>query len=325
MLKTRIEWCDATWNPVTGCRHKCPYCYARRMAQRFAGYDPCYSAGVTFRSGNYDLAENERKYKFISGGDGKPGKKAAAPYPFGFMPTMHRYRLSQPQKWKDSQTIFVCSMADLFGEWVPDEWIDTVMDACREASMHRYLFLTKNPERYVKYGVPCDENKWYGTSVTTEADMQRLNYLPAGCNVFVSIEPLLGDLYPEKHNANFRYLGWLILGAESGRRRVKVTPQVEWIEKIVQQAKRANVPVFMKDSLVPIMGEANMIREFPWRPRAEKQETADIIRCRDCKHYGEVGNCAVHLYDGRFNRDYFCADAERASLGEQLNEKFYEE
>lgn len=62
MLKTKIEWCDSTWNPVTGCRHECPYCYARRIAERFSGYDPQYGAGLTELDGNYTLGAQEKKY-----------------------------------------------------------------------------------------------------------------------------------------------------------------------------------------------------------------------------------------------------------------------
>ncbi|MFR1061782.1 MAG: DUF5131 family protein [Enterocloster sp.] len=61
------------------------------------------------------------------------------------MPTFHKYRLNEYQN-KKSRNIFVCSMADLFGEWVPDEWIEEVFEACDNAPQHNYLFLTKNPK-----------------------------------------------------------------------------------------------------------------------------------------------------------------------------------
>lgn len=100
MNKTKIDWADMSWNPVTGCRHGCAYCYARRTATRFnAGLeDPATLAG-----GLHVL----------------PEKIKATPYPYGFEPTLHRYRLGQPQNTKEPQTVFVCSMADLFGRWVP--------------------------------------------------------------------------------------------------------------------------------------------------------------------------------------------------------------
>ena len=38
MNKTKIDWCDSTWNPVTGCLHGCEYCYARGIANRFSSH-----------------------------------------------------------------------------------------------------------------------------------------------------------------------------------------------------------------------------------------------------------------------------------------------
>lgn len=146
MNKTKIDWATMSWNPVTGCRHGCPYCYARRTATRFnAGLeDPAPLAG-----GLHVL----------------PEKIKATPYPYGFEPTLHRYRLGQPQNTKEPQTVFVCSMADLFGRWVPTSWIVEVLDACRKAPQHRYLFLTKNPARYLELDhlalLPHESNFWY--------------------------------------------------------------------------------------------------------------------------------------------------------------------
>lgn len=268
MLKTKIEWCDSTWNPVTGCRHNCHYCYAKRIAERFGGYE--LGADYDFKrieseSGAiFETSPVSHLYKRYAG-----NRLVAAPYPFRFEPTFHKYRLNQPRKWIKPQNIFVCSMADLFGKWVPDEWIHKVFDTCRNAPQHRYLFLTKNPGRYTQYGVPSDSKKWYGASITQESEMHWFNVLPAGCNIFVSMEPVLEDLQPEKHNILFRQIGWIILGAESGNRKDKVVPQAEWIKKIVWHAKEREVPVFMKDSLIQIVGEKNMVREFPWKRSAK--------------------------------------------------------
>ena len=145
--KTKIDWCDATWNPVTGCLHGCEYCYASRMADRFGGFDPEGSP-------NWRIFEEPRTKALIGRVDemqvkcDKRGRTVVAPYPFRFTPTFHAYRLDKPQHWKKPRTIFVCSMADLFGDWVPDEWIAEVFQACEAAPQHRYLFLTKNPARY---------------------------------------------------------------------------------------------------------------------------------------------------------------------------------
>jgi protein gp37 len=153
MNKTKIDWATMSWNPVTGCRHGCPYCYARRTARRFdAGcVDPTPLPG-----GLHVLTE----------------KIKATPYPYGFEPTMHRYRLNQPERQEEPQTVFVCSMADLFGRWVPTSWIVEVLDACRRAPQHRYLFLTKNPARYLELDhmalLPHESNFWYGSTVANE-------------------------------------------------------------------------------------------------------------------------------------------------------------
>jgi len=136
---TKIDWCDATWNPVTGCYHRCEYCYARRIAERFgcatiAIYDEdgyVVDGFVTCADGT--CHEMEHPYEDC-------GKGRIAPYPYEFDPTFHRYKLDEPQHWKKPHTIFVCSMADLFGEWVPDEWIEQVFKACEAAPQHRYMF-----------------------------------------------------------------------------------------------------------------------------------------------------------------------------------------
>lgn len=252
MQNSRIEWCDATWNPVTGCLHGCEYCYARRISKRFGVRLPDRSGYPETHSGLHCLE------KRIEGN----------PYPYLFEPTFLPFRLEEPGRKAKTQNIFVCSMADLFGSWVPDKWIAQVFDACDRAPQHRYLFLTKNVQRYTGYGVPCRKNLWYGVSVTREADMRLLGQLPMQANTFVSLEPLLEDLHPERYDAELQRLGWIILGAETGKRTGKVVPRREWVESIVKQARAAGVPVFMKDSLVPVVGASNLLRAFPWdRPK----------------------------------------------------------
>ena len=166
MNKTKIDWATMSWNPVTGCRHGCPYCYARRTATRF-------NAGL------------EDPTPLACGLHVLPEKIKATPYPYGFEPTLHRYRLGQPQNTKEPQTVFVCSMADLFGRWVPTSWIVEVLDACRKAPQHRYLFLTKNPARYLELDhlalLPHESNFWYGSTV---ANMDAVGmYVMQGVNI----------------------------------------------------------------------------------------------------------------------------------------------
>lgn len=254
MNKTKIDWCDSTWNPVTGCLHGCEYCYARGIAERFGGNITGTETvkRITIEDGRvvWDLLNPIHKT------DGK-----ISPYPCGFVPTLHRYRLND-YIGKKGRNIFVCSMADLFGKWVPDDWIEEVFAACEKAPQHNYLFLTKNVKRYVEYGVPIFENMWYGTSITREEDMHLFNSLPARCNTFVSIEPILENLEVEKYNVMFRQVDWFIIGAETGNRKSKVVPERKWIEDIVNECKKGNKPVFMKSSLAGIWGEP-LIQEFP--------------------------------------------------------------
>ncbi|MCX4355911.1 MAG: DUF5131 family protein [Oscillospiraceae bacterium] len=260
MNNTEIEWCDATWNPVTGCQHGCKYCYARKMANRFKGFIPFDSdgaSGVYYHEPNSPIYEVYEPLKIRH-----CGKISKAPYPFNFEPTLRRDNLGVPQRWKKPRTIFVCSMADLFGDWVPDEWIEQVFTACEKAPQHRYLFLTKNPKRYIELArkgrLPEAENFWYGSSSTAQDSPC---FYSDKRNTFISAEPLLEDVAASKSNIDTR---WIIIGAETGNRKDKIVPKKEWIDNICAVADKQNIPVFMKDSLIPIVGEHYMRREFPW-------------------------------------------------------------
>lgn len=234
MNKTKIDWCDSTWNPVTGCQHGCEYCYARGIVTRFGG---------NALSVNHVLNE-----PFVA-------KGKVQPYPFGFVPTFHRYRLNDYIA-KKGRNIFVCSMADLFGGWVPDSWIEEVFKACEKAPQHNYLFLTKNPKRYEELGekgmLPDSPNMWFGFSQTET--INKSLYIPAG-NIFVSVEPILKETRP-------CLTDWVIVGAETGRRKDKVLPKREWIEQVMEDCRKHSIPVFMKSTLAEIWGEP-LIQEFP--------------------------------------------------------------
>ena len=255
MLKTKIEWCDSTWNPVTGCRHGCKYCYARRIAERFGGCDKPIDSRELLRP----MTITRRN-----------GKAVEAPFPFGFEPTFHRYRLEQPKKCVNPQTIFVCSMADLFGAWVPTKWIVEVLDACQAAPQHRYIFLTKNPRRYAELDrlalLPREDNFWYGSTVTSKSDRRFNGHIRL--NTFLSIEPLHENL--DAGLGSFGGDRWIIIGAETGQRKEKIVPEKAWVDNICEAADLTRAAVFMKDSLIPIVGEENMRRELPWETRTAK-------------------------------------------------------
>lgn len=271
--KTKIDWCDSTWSPVTGCLHGCEYCYARKIAERF-------STEKKYR----------RPYEPVLHVPTRRVRTRPEPYPYGFKPTFHRYKLDEPQKWKKPRNIFVCSMADLFGDWVPDEWIEQVFEACKKAPRHRFLFLTKNPGRYCRLEragiMPKGDNFWFGATFdhsnwpghdgpheipgrpTTFALHGKMVhdagdfYYPA-CpeeNRFVSFEPLLYDIGTHIGSTGAQ---WHIIGAETGNRKGKVATQREWVEHIVEYSDKNHIPVFMKDSLRDLMGD-DFRQEFPW-------------------------------------------------------------
>lgn len=258
MNKTKIEWTDMSWNPVTGCKRGCPYCYAEKVAKRFGGWT---SEGTTIHK-NYGKTPPVLDRPMLV--ERCFGKVSKAPYPYDFEPTFHRYRLDEPAVKSKGQTIFVCSMADLFGEWVPTSWIVEVLDACLRAPQHRYLFLTKNPKRYIELAhlalLPREDNFWYGSTVTTgDAPMfHSENY-----NTFVSIEPILAPFCEGMPKSSLPGIDWFILGAETGNRAEKVAPERSWIEPVVDFCKKSKKPLFMKDSMISVWGEP-LITEFPW-------------------------------------------------------------
>ncbi len=262
--KTKIDWCDSTWNPVTGCLHGCEYCYARRIAERF---------GLPYAPELGDPGmEGARKRDSINGMDTmlelqkpyiKDGRKR--PYPMGFLPTLHRYRLDEPQRWTKPRTIFVGSMTDLFGEWVPDEWIDQILTACLAAPQHRYLFLTKNGYRYTELAhkgiLVKEDNFWYGCSVPTP---ETPFWWSDEHNTFASIEPILEPFdYKEADMEPDSVPDWIIVGAETGNRKGKVKPKKDWIDGIVRACNERKIPLFMKESLRGIMGN-DFRQEYPW-------------------------------------------------------------
>lgn len=214
--KTKIEWTDYTWNPVTGCEHGCSYCYARSIANRFKG------------------------------------SKA---WPKGFKPTFHMERLADLQYSNlIGKKIFVCSMADLFGDWVPDYWIECVIEKCSIHNEHIFQFLTKNPKRYECFDFP--ENCWLGTTVESETQAHRIDKLidsVPGNNVrFVSFEPLLGRVEHPLEG-----IDWIIIGAQTGPGAKRVDESI--IDELFENANLYDVPIFTKDNL----GLDHPLRQYP--------------------------------------------------------------
>lgn len=248
MQKSKIEWCDYTWNPITGCLHGCTYCYARDIANRFKrkGDEHCHDCTQP-----EDKRLHEKRYK--GGG---------AAFRYNFEPTLNSYRLSEPVNKKKLANIFVCSMADLFGDWVPDEWIKKVFDACEKAPQHNYIFLTKNPERYgdlyTKKMLPYKDNYWFGSTIT-KPDITYWHFNDTPYHSFVCIEPLIERL----SDIDARYVPeWVIVGAMTGVGSKERQPKSEWIEDIRKYCEDNDIPYFEKNSLQGIVNR-RLIQEFP--------------------------------------------------------------
>lgn len=313
MNRSKIEWCDHTWNPITGCRHGCKYCYANHMVKRFAGDTRLnIMAKKDYRmEASHDGSEDV--YVLDEPMLNETGKPLV--YPFGFEPTFHRHRLNTLDKLKMGNNVFVGAMADIFGEWIPDEWIREVLEICLEKPQNNYLFLTKNPERYVelclKEELPEGKNMWYGITVTNARQAHvaetTIQDMPARAHAFLSVEPILEDVSEDLEIIIANFADWIIIGAETGRRKGKVTPRREWIENIVEQCDKYATPVFMKDSLIPVMGEENMRRDFP-----DQLKHKAVSKKMEKKLYGQCCSCK-----GRLKKSEMITLLARSKRGEQ--------
>ena len=177
MNRTKIEYADYTWNPVVGCLHRCPYCYARRFAERGMG----------------EYGKHKKGHRF--------------------QPRFFPERLQEPEKLKKPSVILVCSMGDLWGKWVPREWQEAVLDAIRRAPWHTFLLLTKRPWGYAPYVLP--DNAWAGTTVTGPDDWERawdLYHAADAKHTWISYEPVLGPISPDA----IAVCDWLVIGAQTG-------------------------------------------------------------------------------------------------------------
>lgn len=255
---SRIEWTNATWNPVTGCTKVspgCAHCYAEGMAKRLQ------TMGV-------------EKYRN------------------GFQVTLHPEALEEPLRWRKPRMVFVCSMGDLFHEDVPDEFIGAVFDVMASADQHIFQVLTKRAERMAdlltRPNWTPSPNVWVGVTAENEEYFdQRVPHLMRITQAtvrFVSAEPLLGPIFlplwvapntptcacprslylndgwpsmdssaklgvdrcPECGNYYMATSGidWLIVGGESGPGARPMKP--EWARSLRDRARRLGIPFFFK-------------------------------------------------------------------------------
>lgn len=215
-----ISWAAWSWNPVTGCLHGCTYCYARAIANHYTNA-----------------------------------------YPAGFTPLFHEQRLDAPSnttipaaRTDDPayRRVFVCSMADLYGRWVPDEWLNKVHKSMLAAPQWEYLLLTKFPDRYP--GLDLPPNAWIGTSVDEQKRVriaERAFRKIEGVKVkWLSLEPLLEPL----EFTDLSMFDWVVIGAQTqtnqpGGSVPAFNPPWEWVDRIYHQAKEAGCYVHMKPNL----------------------------------------------------------------------------
>lgn len=215
-----ISWAKWSWNPVTGCLHGCDYCYARAIANRFSD---AYPAGFT------PLFHHERL--------DAPANTA--------IPAAHR----DDPEW---DRVFVCSMADLYGRWVPGEWIEQVHAAMLASPQWQYILLTKFPDRYA--GLDMPPGAWVGTSVDEQKRVRIAEraFLEVDAKVkWLSLEPLREPL----EFTDLSMFDWVVIGAQTETRQpdgVTVPafdPPPEWVVRITQQAKEAGCKVHWKPNL----------------------------------------------------------------------------
>jgi protein gp37 len=244
--KTKIEWTDYVWNPVRGCLHNCPYCYGKRIDRRF-------SDGSFTPTFHPERLQEPLKVK-------KPSRI--------FVGSMAD--LFGKWDWVDKSGGFVAYSANV---------INSILNIADQCPQHTFIFLTKNPKGMQGFDFP--DNCWCGTSVENQekADERIPELLRVDCKtLFVSYEPALGpidltditlpDEYQPRHvmlpslngykiNAliddddhlyqSEKHIDWLIIGAQTGPGAVR--PNQDWISSAINQARDANIPVFVKDNV----------------------------------------------------------------------------
>lgn len=210
MNRTKIEWTDYTWNPITGCDQiGCCLgkdCYAYKMAQRLRG-----------------------RYGY--------------PKENPFQVTFHPDRLKEPCEVKKPSKIFVGSMGEMYCRQVKYGWLGLIFGVMRRCPQHIFQSLTKQPNNAIP---ELPDNLWFGVSVTGLADEWRINRLteiPARIH-FISFEPLLGPVNFEGHSLDD--VEWVIIGKLTGRQRFF---DMGWVIDISAECNRYKIPIFYKDNL----------------------------------------------------------------------------
>ena len=159
---------------------------------------------------------------------------------------------------KRPQNLLLTGMSD-FSDWNP-EWREEVFARIGQNPQHQYIFLTKRPEK-VRFSTELD-NVWFGVTVTSEKEKGRIKAMREHIRAKhyqVSFEPMFDNI----GEVDFTGVEWIVVGTETGRRKGKSESKQEWVWNLTNQAHSRGIPVFMKEDLLPVMGEAQMIQELP--------------------------------------------------------------
>jgi protein gp37 len=247
MGNSGIDYLDKAGNSMYGCKHGCPYCFGEQMV------GPRLRGKVVSKNFKWDQPEY-------------------CPERIDMLKSQYPSAVSKnPNLPKGEVMVGVNFIADMFGEWVPKEYIESVLKAIPE--YNQYLFLTKNPARYGQFAdLLRKKNIWLGTTVEDETHLDRLIQLrnvkwtyfghsydiDIGTKFWVSVEPLLGPLNCNITNGD---IDWVVMGACTGK--MASQPEYAWMEKIRNDCLYKDIPLFIKDNVKAEWTKQPRFKEFP--------------------------------------------------------------
>ena len=183
---------------------------------------------------------------------------------FHYDPTIRldEKELMAPYKLKKRARIFCGSTIEMFHQDISGAWLQQIVKVIKDNPQHVFQFLY----HYSPHRGLFPSNCWLGLTVTSYLDANiALKFSKTYIDniKFISFEPLLDD--PKIPDEVFENIDWMILGAETGNRKGKIKPHIEWIERLLNAADRFHLPVYMKDNLNQYRRLLKLRKEFPKR------------------------------------------------------------